>query len=142
MATTMHIDIVSAEESVHSGTASFVSARAVGGEVGIYPRHVPLLVQLKPGEVTVRDESGEDQFFYVSGGTMEVQPDVVTVLADAATRARDIDEAAAEQARKRAEDALANRSSEMDYARAQAELVEAAAQLRTVQKIRKAANRT
>ena len=142
MATTMQIDIVSAEESVHAGTASFIVARAVGGEVGIYPRHVPMLVQLQPGEVTVRDESGEDQFYYVSGGTMEVQPDVVTVLADTATRARDIDEAAAEQARKRAEDALSNRSSEVDYARAQAELVEAAAQLRTIQKIRKAANRT
>jgi len=90
----------------------------------------------------VRDEFGEEQFYYVSGGTMEVQPDVVTVLADAATRAHDIDEAAAEQARKRAEEALANRTSEVDYARAQAELVEAAAQLRTVQKIRKAANRT
>ena len=142
MATTMHIDIVSAEESVHSGMASFIVARAVGGEVGVYPRHVPMLVQLQPGEVTVRDESGEDRFYYVSGGTMEVQPDVVTVLADVATRAHDIDEAAAEQARKRAEEALASRSDDVSYARAQAELIEAAAQLRTVQKIRKAANRT
>ena len=142
MGITMHNDIVSAEEWIHSGAATFIVARSVGGEVGIYPRHVPMLVQLKPGEVTVRDEFGEEQFYYVSGGTMEVQPDVVTVLADAATRAHDIDEAAAEQARKRAEEALANRTSEVDYARAQAELVEAAAQLRTVQKIRKAANRT
>ncbi len=141
MAMTMHIDIVSAEEAIHSGTASFVLARAVEGEVGIYPRHLPMLVQLQPGEVTVRDEFGNEEFFYVTGGTMEVQPHVVTVLADAATRAHDIDEAAAEEARRRAADALANQSSEIDYARAQAELVEAAAQLRTIQKLRKKAQR-
>ncbi|MEX0387158.1 MULTISPECIES: F0F1 ATP synthase subunit epsilon [Spiribacter] len=141
MALTMHIDIVSAEESIHSGTASFILARATEGEVGIYARHVPMLVQLQPGEVTVRDEFGTEEHYYVSGGTMEVQPHVVTVLADAATRAHDIDEAAAEQARRRAEEALANRTGEIDYARAQAELVEAAAQLRTIQKLRKTANR-
>ncbi len=141
MPLTMHIDIVSAEASIHSGTATFVLARTTEGEVGIYARHIPLLVQLQPGEVTVRDEFGEENFFYVSGGTMEVQPHVVTILADAATRAHDIDEAAAEQARQRAEEALANRTGEIDYARAQAELVEAAAQLRTIQKLRKTANR-
>ena len=139
MPLTMHIDIVSAEESIHSGTASFILARATEGEVGIYPRHLPMLVQLRPGEVAVRDEFGNEEFYYVSGGTMEVQPHVVTILADAATRAHDIDEAAAEQARKRAEEALANRTGEIDYARAQAELVEAAAQLRTIQKLRKRA---
>lgn len=137
MAMTMHIDIVSAEESIHSGTASFIIARATGGEVGIYPRHLPMLVQLQAGEVTVRDEFDNEQFYYVSGGTMEVQPHVVTILADAAVRAKDIDEAAAEEARRRAEEALANRTSEIDYARAQAELIEAAAQLRTIQKLRK-----
>ncbi|MBY5268682.1 F0F1 ATP synthase subunit epsilon [Spiribacter salinus] len=137
MALTMHIDIVSAEESIHSGVASYILARATEGEVGVYPRHLPMLVQLRPGEVTVRDEHGQEDHYYVSGGTMEVQPHVVTILADAATRAGDIDEAAAEQARKRAEEALANRSGEIDYARAQAELVEAAAQLRTIQKLRK-----
>ncbi|AGM41768.1 H+-transporting two-sector ATPase subunit delta/epsilon [Spiribacter salinus M19-40] len=137
MALTMHIDIVSAEESIHSGVSSYILARATEGEVGVYPRHLPMLVQLRPGEVTVRDEHGQEDHYYVSGGTMEVQPHVVTILADAATRAGDIDEAAAEQARKRAEEALANRSGEIDYARAQAELVEAAAQLRTIQKLRK-----
>ena len=141
MAMTMHIDIVSAEASIHSGRAAYILARATEGEVGIYPRHVPMLVQLQPGEVTVRDEFGEEQFYYVSGGTMEVQPEVVTILADVATRAHDIDEAAAEQARKRAEEALENRAGEIDYARAQAELVEAAAQLRTIQKLRKTANK-
>lgn len=137
MAMTMHIDIVSAEESIFSGTAEFILARATEGEVGIYPRHVPMLVQLQPGEVTVRVQGGEEQFYYVSGGMMEVQPHVVTILADAATRARDIDEAAAAEAKRRAEEALRDRSGEMDYARAQAELVEAAAQLRTIEKLRK-----
>ncbi|MEX0374689.1 F0F1 ATP synthase subunit epsilon [Spiribacter pallidus] len=141
MAMTMHIDIVSAEESIYSGTASYILARATEGEVGIYPRHLPMLVQLQPGEVTVRDEFDEEQHYYVSGGTMEVQPHVVTILADAATRARDIDEAAAKEAQRRAEQALANQTSEIDYARAQAELVEAAAQLRTIQKLRKTANK-
>ncbi|PWG63369.1 F0F1 ATP synthase subunit epsilon [Sediminicurvatus halobius] len=137
MAMTMHIDIVSAEESIFSGTAEFILARATEGEVGILPRHVPMLVQLQPGEVTVRVQGGEEQFYYVSGGMMEVQPHVVTILADAATRARDIDEAAAAEAKRRAEEALRDRSGEMDYARAQAELVEAAAQLRTIEKLRK-----
>lgn len=137
MAMTMHIDIVSAEESIYSGTAEFILARATEGEVGIYPRHIPMLVQLQPGEVAVRVQGGEEQYYYVSGGMMEVQPHVVTILADAATRARDIDEAAAAEAKRRAEEALRDRSGEMDYARAQAELIEAAAQLRTIEKLRK-----
>jgi F-type H+-transporting ATPase subunit epsilon len=142
MGITMHIDIVSAEESIYSGTTEFVAARSVGGEVGIYPRHVPMLAQLQPGELTVRDEFGEERFFYVSGGTIEVQPDVVTVLADSAMRARDIDEAAAEQARQRAAAALAGRDEKVDYARAQALLAEAAAQQRAARKLRNSANRT
>jgi F-type H+-transporting ATPase subunit epsilon len=137
MAMTMHVDIVSAEEEIYSGTAEFVVARASEGEVGILPRHVPMLVQLQPGEVQVRVQGGEEQFYYVSGGMMEVQPHVVTVLADTAVRAKDIDEASAAEAKRRAEEALRERSAEIDYAHAQAELAEAAAQLRTIEKLRK-----
>lgn len=137
MAITMHVDIVSAEEQIFSGTASFLLARSTDGELGIMPRHVPLLAQLQPGEVMLRDEFDEEHFYYASGGFLEVQPHVVTVLADTATRAHDLDEAAAEEARKRAEQAIQNRSGEMDYARAQAELAEAAAQLRTIQSLRR-----
>ena len=139
MAMTMHVDIVSAEESIFSGTAEFVVARATEGEVGILPRHVPMLVQLQAGEVTVRVQGGEEQYYYVSGGMMEVQPHVITVLADTAVRARDIDEAAAAEAKRRAEEAMRDQTAEMDYARAQAELAEAAAQLRAIQKLRKRA---
>jgi F-type H+-transporting ATPase subunit epsilon len=137
MAMTMHVDIVSAEESIYSGTAEFVLARAAGGEVGILPRHVPMLVQLQPGEVMVRAQGGEEEYYYVSGGMMEVQPHVVTVLADTAVRANDLDEAEAAEAKRRAEEAIKERSAELDYARAQAELAEAAAQLRTIEKLRK-----
>lgn len=137
MAMTMHVDIVSAEKSIFSGTAEFVVARASEGEVGILPRHVPMLVQLQPGEVQVRAQGGEEQYYYVSGGMMEVQPHVVTVLADTAVRAKDLDEAAAQDAKRRAEEALRDRSAEIDYARAQAELAEAAAQLRAIEKLRK-----
>ena len=137
MAMTMHVDIVSAEESIFSGTATFVLARATAGEVGILPRHVPMLVQLQPGEVMVRAQEGDETLYYVSGGMLEVQPHVVTVLADTAVRARDLDEAAAAEAKRRAEESLEDRTAEMDYARAQAELAEAVAQLRTLEKIRK-----
>lgn len=137
MAMTMHVDIVSAEESIYSGTAEYVLARASEGEVGILPRHLPMLVHLQPGEVMVRVQGGEERFYYVSGGLMEVQPHVVTVLADTAVRARDLDEAAAKEAQRRAEEQLKDRSAEMDYARAQAELAEAVAQLRTIEKLRR-----
>jgi len=137
MAITMHVDIVSAEESIFSGTASFLLARSTDGELGVMPRHVPLLAQLQPGEVMLRDEFDEEHFYYASGGIIEVQPQVVTVLADTASRARDLDEAAAQEAKKRAEQAIENRSGEIDYARAQAELAEAAAQLRTIQSLRR-----
>ena len=138
MAMTIHVDIVSAEGEIFSGMAEMVYAPAVMGEVGIAPRHTPLVTQLKPGEVRVDTGSGkEQQHFYVSGGILEVQPHVVTVLADTAVRAADLDEAAAQEAKRRAEDAMADRTSEFEYAKAQAELAEAAAQLRAIERIRK-----
>jgi F-type H+-transporting ATPase subunit epsilon len=138
MAMTIHVDIVSAEGEIFSGLAEMVYAPAVMGEVGIAPRHTPLVTQLKPGEVRVDTGSGKDmQHFYVSGGILEIQPHVITVLADTAIRAADLDEAAAQEAKRRAEDAMANRTSEFEYAKAQAELVEAAAQLRAIERIRK-----
>ena|SRR5690554_1866506 len=141
MATTMHLDIVSAEQSIFSGTVEFVAARAAHGELGILPRHQPMLVQLQPGEVRVKVEGGEEQFFYVSGGMLEVQPNVVTVLADTAARAKDLDEAAALEAKQRAEKALSDRKANLDYAKAQAELAAAVAQLRAIQNLRKHLNR-
>ncbi|MGD8912948.1 MAG: F0F1 ATP synthase subunit epsilon [Candidatus Thiodiazotropha sp.] len=138
MAMTIHVDIVSAEGEIFTGMAEMVYAPAIMGEVGIAPRHTPLVTQLKPGEVRVDTGGGKDmQHFYVSGGILEVQPHVITVLADTAIRAADLDEAAAQEAKRRAEDAMANRTSEFEYAKAQAELVEAAAQLRAIERIRK-----
>ncbi len=137
MAMTLHVDIVSAEEEIFSGTANMVFAPAEMGEVGILPRHSPLIARLKPGEVRVQVEGQEDQYFFVSGGLLEVQPHVVTVLADTAVRARDLDEAQALEAKRRAEEALKNRKSEFDEAKALADLAEAAAQLRLLEKIRK-----
>ena len=135
MAQTVHVDIVSAEKEIYSGTAEMVFAPLVTGEVGILPRHAPLLARMKPGEVRVR--SGDDELsFYVSGGLLEVQPHVVTVLADTAQRAKDLDEAAALKAKERAEEALRDRKADLDYAKAQAELAEAIAQLRAIQKLR------
>jgi len=137
MAMTMHVDIVSAESEIFSGTAEMVLAPAALGEVGIMPRHTQMLTSLKPGEVRVTREGGEQEYFYVSGGIMEVQPHVVTVLSDTAVRASDLDEAAALEARKRAEEALKHRADDMDYATAEAELAQAVAQLRMIKKIRK-----
>ena len=137
MAMTIHVDIVSAEEAIYSGPSTMVFAPAVMGEVGISPRHTPLLTQLKPGEVRVETPDGEEEWFYVSGGILEVQPHIVTVLADSAARARDLDEHAAIQAKKRAEEAMADHRGKMEYARAEAELVNALAQLRTIRKVRK-----
>jgi F-type H+-transporting ATPase subunit epsilon len=138
MAMTIHVDIVSAEGEIFSGMAEMVYAPAVMGEVGIAPRHTPLVSQLKPGEVRVDTGSGQDmQHFYVSGGILEIQPHVVTVLADTAIRAADLDEAAAQEAKRRAEEAMADRSAEFEYAKAQAELAEAVAQLRAIERIRK-----
>jgi len=138
MATNLHVDIVSAEEEIYSGTASVVYAPAELGEVGIYPRHAPMLTRLNPGEVRVEVE-GEDEelFFFVSGGLLEVQPHVVTVLADTAIRAHDLDEASALEAQKQAEQAMQDTQSDIDFAKAKAEMVQAAAQLRAIQKLRK-----
>lgn len=136
MAMTMHVDIVSAEAEIYSGTATMVFAPAEMGELGIAPRHTQLLTRLKPGEVRVVDEKGEEHSFYVSGGILEVQPHVVTVLSDTALRAKDLDEAAALQAKEQAEKLLADNQSDIDYAKAQLELAEAVAQLRAIQKIR------
>ena len=137
MAMTIHVDIVSAEEAIYSGPGTMVFAPAVMGEVGITPRHTPMLTQLKPGEVRVETPDGDEEWFYVSGGILEVQPHVVTVLADSAARARDLDEHAAIQAKKRAEEAMADHQGKMEYARAEAELADALAKLRTIQKVRK-----
>jgi F-type H+-transporting ATPase subunit epsilon len=137
MAMTIHVDIVSAEEEIFSGVANEVSAPAEMGEVGILPRHAPLITRLKPGEIKLKVDGKDDQFFFVSGGILEIQPHVVTVLADTAIRAKDLDEASAAEAKKRAEEALADSKGEIDYAKAQAELLEAIAQLRMLENIRK-----
>lgn len=137
MAMTLHVDIVSAEEEIFSGTAEMVYAPAEMGEVGIAPRHAPLLTRLKPGEVRVQKGGQEEQFFYVSGGMLEIQPHVVTVLADTAVRAHDLDEAQALEAKQRAEQALKDKAGKLDYAKAQAEFAQAVAQLRTLENLRK-----
>ena len=134
---TIHVDIVSAEGEIFSGEATMVFAPAIMGEIGIAPRHAPLLTTLKPGEVRVQTPAGEEQFFYVSGGALEIQPHLVTVLADTALRARDLDEAAALQAKQRAEEALRDRGDKIDVAKAQAELAAAVAQIRAIEKLRK-----
>ena len=141
MSMTIHIHIVSAESEIFSGTANMVFAPAEMGEVGIAPRHTPLLTRLKPGEVRVQMDGQDEQFFYVSGGILEIQPHVVTVLADTAIRATDLDEAAAIKAKERAERAMDDKQSDFDYAKAQAELAEAVAQLRTINSIRQKAGR-
>ena len=133
----INVDIVSAEGEIFSGSGSMVFAPAVEGDVGIAPRHAPLLTLLRAGEVRVRDEQGNDAHFFVSGGILEIQPFKVTVLADTALRAKDLDEAAALEAKRRAEDAIAQRQSDIDYARAQAELAEAIAKLQMLERLRK-----
>ncbi|MBI5450231.1 MAG: F0F1 ATP synthase subunit epsilon [Gammaproteobacteria bacterium] len=136
MAMTIHVDIVSAEKAIFSGAAEMVFASAVMGEVGILPRHTPLLTQLRPGEVRVKLPEGQEESFYVSGGMLEVQPHVVTVLADTASRAKDLDEAKVLAAKERAEQAMRDKSSEFEYAQAEAELAEAVAQLQAIKKLR------
>lgn len=138
MAMTIHVDIVSAEGHMFSGQGEMVYAPAAMGEVGIAPRHAPLVTPLKPGEVRVDPGGGKPQeHFYVSGGMLEVQPFKVTILADTGLRAADIDEAAAQAAKRRAEDALANQKADIDLAKAQVELAEAVAQLRAIERLRK-----
>ena len=137
MANTIHVDIVSAEGEIFSGNAKMVFAPAIEGEIGIAPRHAPLLTTLRAGEVRVQMETGEEQLFYVGGGAIEIQPYLITVLADTALRARDIDEAAALAAKQRAEESLKDKTAAIDVAQAQAELARAAAQLRLLEKLRK-----
>jgi F-type H+-transporting ATPase subunit epsilon len=138
MAMTIHVDIVSAEGEIYSGLAEMVHAPAEMGEVGIAPRHTPLVTRLRPGDIRVDEGGGKEILhFYVSGGMLEIQPHVVTVLADTAIRAADLDESAALEAKQRAEDALAGRLADFEYAKAQAELAEAVAQLRALEKVRK-----
>ena len=137
MASTIHVDIVSAEGQIFSGEASMVFVPGSSGDLGIAPRHAPLLTTLKAGEVRVQSEGAEEQSFYVGGGSLEVQPNRVTVLADTAARAKDLDEAAALAAKQRAEDAVRQRTDKMDIAEAQAELARAVAQLRAIERLRK-----
>ncbi len=137
MSKTLQCDIVSAQDKIWSGQAAQVFAAGVSGELGIYPRHTPLITQLKPGPVRVVDTQGEEQFFFVGGGIIEVQPHIVTVLADTAVRADDLDEAAAQRAKDEAERELQNRTGEMEVAEAQAKLAEAIAQLQALEHLRK-----
>ncbi|MBP9218660.1 MAG: F0F1 ATP synthase subunit epsilon [Sterolibacterium sp.] len=138
MAMTIHVDVVSAEESIFSGLAEFVALPGEAGELGILPGHMPLLTRVKPGAVRLKlPQQDAEELIFVAGGMLEVQPGLVTVLADTAIRGKDLDEAKALDAKKRAEEALSQRSSELDYARAQAELAEAIAQIAAIQKLRK-----
>ncbi len=134
---TIRVDVVSAEQEIFKGNATLVVATGEMGELGIAPRHAPLITRLKPGQVRVVLEGGEEQFFYVSGGILEVQPQVVTILTDTAIRARDIDEAAARKAKEEAERAIADRGNAMEIAEAQAKLAEAVAQLQALERLRR-----
>jgi len=137
MAMTMHLNIVSAEEEIFSDTVEAVFVPLISGEVGIYPRHTPLIGEIKPGEIVVRSEEGEkEQHFFVSGGILEVQPHVITVLSDTAIRAKDLDESVALEAKRQAEEAMHGQKADMDFALAQAELAEAVAQLKMIRKLR------
>lgn len=138
MAMTLHVDIVSAEAAIYSGLAEFVVIPAEMGEVGIYPRHTPLLTRIKAGSVRIKaPDKDEEELIYVSSGILEVQPGVVTILSDTAIRGHDLDEARALEAKAKAEEVMRNRTSAMDYAQAQAELAEAVAQLSAIAKLRK-----
>ena len=137
MTKTIRCDVVSAHGEIFSGEVTMVFATGVAGELGISPRHAPLITQLKPGPVRVLDEKDEEQFFFVGGGIIEVQPHIVTVMADTAMRGEDLDKAAAEAAKADAERAIADRSGELDIAEAQAKLAEAVAQLQAMEHLRK-----
>ncbi len=137
MAHTIHVDVVSAEESIFSGEAKFVALPGENGELGILPRHTPLITRIKPGAVRIeRADNGEEEFVFVAGGILEVQPDRVTVLADTAIRGHDLDEAKANEAKKRAEEAVANAKSDIDLAKATSELAIMAAQIAAISKLR------
>jgi F-type H+-transporting ATPase subunit epsilon len=137
MTTTIRCEIVSAEAEIFRGTATLVVASGDEGELGIAPRHAPLITRLKPGQLRVIGENGEEQFFYVSGGIIEVQPQVVTVLADTAIRAKDLDEAAAQRAKEQAERLISQRTDAVEIAQAQVELAQAIAQLQAIERLRK-----
>lgn len=138
MASTVHVDVVSAEISIFSGESEFVVAPASAGEVGIFPNHAPMITTVKPGALRIKlPGEAEEQLIFISGGILEVQPGVITVLADTAIRGHDLDEAKAIAAKEAAEEALKNRTSEIDYAKAQAELAEAVAQIQAIEKLRK-----
>jgi F-type H+-transporting ATPase subunit epsilon len=138
MAMTVHVDIVSAEEQIFSGLAEFVALPGESGELGILPGHMPLMTRIKPGAVRVKvPNQAEEELVFVAGGMLEVQPGLVTVLADTAIRGSDLDEAKALDAKRRAEEMMGNQSSKIDYATAQAELAEAIAQLAAIKKLRK-----
>lgn len=136
MALRIHVDVVSAEEMIFSGEADHVVLPGETGELGIWPRHTPLLTRIRPGAVRIKLPEGGEEFVYVSGGMLEVQPTMVTVLADTAIRAHDLDEARALEAKKAAEELLKNRDSSMDYAKAEAELADAIGQLAALKKLR------
>lgn len=133
----IQVDIVSAEGEIFNGEAEMVFAPATEGEVGIAPRHAPLLTKLKPGEIRIHNEGTEEQAYYVSGGILEIQPHKIMVLADTALRAKDLDEALALEAKRKAEEALASQHAEMDYAQVEAELAEAVAKLRAIERLRR-----
>ncbi|MGA8147072.1 MAG: F0F1 ATP synthase subunit epsilon [Gallionellaceae bacterium] len=138
MVMTIHVDVVSAEEAIFSGLAEMVVVPGTEGELGIYPRHAPLLTRIKPGSIRIkRPEPEQEELIYVSGGMLEIQPGVVTVLADTAIRGADLDEARALEAKRAAEEAMKNQLSDIDYAQAQSELLQAVAQLHAIQKLRK-----
>ncbi|CAG9274018.1 MULTISPECIES: F0F1 ATP synthase subunit epsilon [Paraburkholderia] len=137
MAATIKVDVVSAEESIFDGQAKFVALPGEAGELGILPGHTPLITRIRPGAVRIVAEDGNEEFVFVAGGILEVQPGAVTVLADTAIRGKDLDEAKATEARKRAEEALQNSGSNLEYATAQAELAYAVAQLAAIQRLRK-----
>lgn len=136
MAMTMHLDVVSAEKAIFSGPVEMVIATGELGELGVVPGHAPLLTVLKPGEIRVTQMGGLEEIFYVSGGILEVQPNCVSVLADTVERADSLDEAVALEAKARAEEAMADKNSEIDYSRASIELARAIAQIRAIQKVR------
>ncbi len=136
MSMTVHVEIVSAEENIFSGTAKMLHASGEMGDLGILPRHAPLMTKLKPGDVRVELPDGTDEHYYISGGMLEIQPHCITVLADTAIRAKDLDEAAAKEAKERAEQALRDKKSDVDIAQVERELAEAVAQLQAIQKLR------
>ena len=137
MANTIHVDVVSAEEQIFSGEAEFVALPGESGELGIYPMHTPLITRIRPGAVRIKvPGQTEDEFVFVAGGILEVQPKGVTVLADTAIRGADLDEAKAQEAKRQAEELMLNKESQIDYAKAQAELAAAIAQLAAIQKLR------